>query len=651
MMVVQKTAPATRRALLGERWAIIAAFGFVVLASRAGPILLLRALGAPTPDSFLAGPIRMTALWLLPLPIVIGMLQKQNGLRVEVGSALVYLAIITFVNGFEVLLIRPDADLAAFAAFMPYTLPTPMIFFFAILGVVRALQWSRDALAIEVERRQLESQEIHRIRREVERRSRPATIGDTLARIEKLLPTAAEEADRLVRRLARYARGLLATAPSLASTIQVVRVGLDLRRVPTQIEVVGSADSIRRDAEEIAAAIEAAAATARPPSVLVSVDGEHVSIVSTSEFDEALRNARRAPAPVSASTSARPSVLPTDPPRPLFGMLLAMVILCGVFATVNDLRTATRETFVPVVRTLGLCLYIVVGPLLGMFAVRAARLPITRGVATVSVQALIAAGAVSMLAVSIGMGMVGPGGMPQPIDIPSTVMIVFSRNVAIAAAIAALAFADAASSVLLARRIEAARFGDEIALAEARELEAHFHPHFLFNALTSIAALIRSDPERAAAMSRRLADLFERIVVTAGIQQWPLSGELDLAADYMAVQRMRFGDRMRIEEWDVPAALSGVKVPRLLLQPLLENALKHAVSQRHEATSIGLKITQRRSSLVIRVWNDLPDGPIRIAEGRGLAFVRKSVAMVNGQFSVETKDRFVVTCSIPRSPR
>src|SRR5690349_21740116 len=171
MMVVQTTAPAPRRALLGERWAIIAAFAFVVLASRAGPVLLLRTLGAPTPDSFLAGPIRITALWLLPLPIVIGMLQKQRGLRVEVGSAFVYLAIITYVNGFEILLVRPDADLAAFAAFMPYTLPTPMIFFFAILGVVRALQWSRDALAIEVERRQLESQEIHRIRREVERRS------------------------------------------------------------------------------------------------------------------------------------------------------------------------------------------------------------------------------------------------------------------------------------------------------------------------------------------------------------------------------------------------------------------------------------------------------------------------------------------------
>jgi two-component system sensor histidine kinase AlgZ len=644
MMVVQTTAPATRRALFLERWAIIAGFAFVVLASRAGPILFVRTLGAPTPDSFLADAIRMTALWMLPLPIVIGMLQRHNGLRAEIGSAFVYLAIITFVNGFEVFLMRPDADLAVFATLLPFTLPTPMILFFAVLGVVRALQWSRDALAIEMERRQLESQEIHRIRREVERRSRPAIIGETLARIETLLPTAVEEADRLVRRLARYARGLLATEPSLASTIRVVRVGLDLRRVPTQIEVVGPADSIRRDAEEIAAAIEAAAATARPPSVLVSVVGEQVSIVSTAEFDEALRTAR-APAPVAACAS----VLRGDPPRPLFGVLLAMVILCGVFATVNDLRTATRAPFVPVVRTLGLCLYIVAGPLLATLAVRAARLPIRRGVAMVSVEAFLVAGAVSMLAVSIGIRLVGQSGLPQSIDIAATVMIVFARNVAIAAAISALAFADAASSVLLARRIEAARFGDEIALAEARELEAHFHPHFLFNALTSIAALIRCDPDKAAAMSRRLSDLFERIVVTAGIQQWPLSGELDLADDYMAVQRMRFGDRMRIEEWDVPAALSGVKVPRLLLQPLLENALKHAVSQRHEATSIGLKITKRRSSLVIRVWNDLPDGPIRIAEGRGLAFVRKSVAMMDGQFHVETNDRFVVTCSIPRS--
>jgi hypothetical protein len=651
MMVVQTTAPATRRGLLGERWAIIGAFACVVLLSRAGPVLLLRALGAATPDSFLAGPIRITALWLLPLPLVIGMLQERTGWRVEVGSALVYLAIITFVNGVEVLLIRPDADLAAIASLLPFTLPTPMILFFAVLGVVRALQWSRDALAIEVERRRLESEEIHRTRREVERRSRPATIGATLARIEKLLPTSVDEADRLVRRLARYARGLLATAPSLASTIQVVRVGLDLRGVPTRIEVTGSADSIRRDAEEIAAAIEAAATAARPPSVLVSIDGENVSIGSTSEFEEALRTARRAPAPVGASASAQPTVLPTESPRPLFGVLLAMVIVCGAFATVNDLRTARSETFVPVVRTLGLCLYIVVGPSLGMLAVRAARLPMRRGVATVSVQALVAACAVSMLAVSIGIRMAGAAGMPQPIDVSSAVMIVFSRNVAIAAAISAIAFADAASGVLLARRIEAARFADEIALAEARELEARFHPHFLFNALTSIAALIQSDPERAAAMSGCMADFFERIVVTAGIQQWPLSNELDLATDYTAVQRMRFGDRIRIEEWDVPAALSAIEVPRLLLQPLLENALKHAVSRRHEATSIGLKVTKRRGSLLIRVWNDLPDGPIHIAEGRGLAFVRKSVATVNGRFSVETKGRFVVTCSIPRSRR
>jgi len=162
--------------------------------------------------------------------------------------------------------------------------------------------------------------------------------------------------------------------------------------------------------------------------------------------------------------------------------------------------------------------------------------------------------------------------------------------------------------------------------------------------------LIRSDPAAAAIMCRRLSGLVQQIVASAGVHRWPLSTELDLAADYLAVQRMRFGDRIRVESWEVAPAAYRAIVPRLLLQPLLENAVKHGVARHGDRTAMGLSVKKRGRRLSFDLWNDAPGAEAAVTYGRGLAFVHRSVEAAGGEISIDTATtgRFAVHCSIPQ---
>jgi sensor histidine kinase YesM len=123
--------------------------------------------------------------------------------------------------------------------------------------------------------------------------------------------------------------------------------------------------------------------------------------------------------------------------------------------------------------------------------------------------------------------------------------------------------------------------------AEARlsSLESRIHPHFLFNTLNSIASLIPEDPRRAEDMIAKLATLL-RFSLDSGQQGLvPLSQELRVVADYLEIERARFGDRLRYSI-DVPVELDSVQVPPLSLQSLVENSVKHAIAPRREAGEI-----------------------------------------------------------------
>jgi LytS/YehU family sensor histidine kinase len=113
--------------------------------------------------------------------------------------------------------------------------------------------------------------------------------------------------------------------------------------------------------------------------------------------------------------------------------------------------------------------------------------------------------------------------------------------------------------------------------AELRALRAQVNPHFLFNALTTIGYLIQTAPERALGTLLRLSGLL-RGVLKAGEEFVTIGEELDLIEAYLDIERARFEDRLRVRI-DVPWELRSIRIPALVIQPLVENAIKHGISE------------------------------------------------------------------------
>ncbi|MBL8227869.1 MAG: histidine kinase [Bryobacterales bacterium] len=165
--------------------------------------------------------------------------------------------------------------------------------------------------------------------------------------------------------------------------------------------------------------------------------------------------------------------------------------------------------------------------------------------------------------------------------------------------------------------------------AELRALREQIRPHFLFNSLNSISALTTVDRVRAREMCVRLAD-FLRTSLSAGEQRLiPLAQELSIVRDYLSIEQVRFS-RLEIEE-HVEIAATAVLVPPLILQPLVENAVKHGVAQSIDGGTIRLEATVGENDLRIAITNTFdPDAPKRPGTGTGLANVRKRLATIYG---------------------
>jgi sensor histidine kinase YesM len=144
-------------------------------------------------------------------------------------------------------------------------------------------------------------------------------------------------------------------------------------------------------------------------------------------------------------------------------------------------------------------------------------------------------------------------------------------------------------------------------LAEARlsSLESRIHPHFLFNTLNSIAALIPSDPARAEATVGKLASLLRFSLNANQHGLVPLGQELKVVRDYLEIEKTRFGPRLRYEI-AVPEALEDVKVPPLALQSLVENTIKHVVSQRSLGAAIQILGSRNGGRIRLEVIDDGP---------------------------------------------
>jgi two-component system, LytTR family, sensor kinase len=191
-----------------------------------------------------------------------------------------------------------------------------------------------------------------------------------------------------------------------------------------------------------------------------------------------------------------------------------------------------------------------------------------------------------------------------------------------------------------ARRAHA--LGVQVSRAHLHALETQLQPHFLFNALHTISALLARDPGAARAITRRLRGLLGRLFQVDRRPVQPLREELALLRDYLAIQEARFGDRLRVE-LAIEAGCDEVLVPALLLQPLVENSVRHVAAQRAGPTRIRVAARREGDQLRLEVHDDGTAGAGRSdGTGIGLANTRERLFQLHGE-----DQRFVFTPAAP----
>ncbi len=169
--------------------------------------------------------------------------------------------------------------------------------------------------------------------------------------------------------------------------------------------------------------------------------------------------------------------------------------------------------------------------------------------------------------------------------------------------------------------------------AELRALRAQINPHFLFNSLNSISALTGSDPEAARRMCQLLGDFLRTSLTLGGREHVTLAEEIGLAERYLAIEQVRFGERLQVQREVETSALRCI-VPPLLIQPLIENAVKHGVADRVEGGTIRIAARRRDNLLEVAVENPRdPEAPPRRGAGVGLDNVRRRLETLDPQHS------------------
>jgi hypothetical protein len=210
-------------------------------------------------------------------------------------------------------------------------------------------------------------------------------------------------------------------------------------------------------------------------------------------------------------------------------------------------------------------------------------------------------------------------------------VIFFHWNVLIYLALVALCHARDFYGRYRERERRALELESRLALAQLQALRMQLRPHFLFNALNTIAELIHEDPGTAETMILRLAELLRLALRAENAQEAPLLQELEFARRYLEIEQVRFRDRLRVDLNIDPATLKAL-LPSFALQPLVENAIRHGLYPKPGMGRIEIRACRDESSLRLEVCDDgpgLPEpGPVR--DGLGLANTRARLAQLYG---------------------
>ncbi len=187
--------------------------------------------------------------------------------------------------------------------------------------------------------------------------------------------------------------------------------------------------------------------------------------------------------------------------------------------------------------------------------------------------------------------------------------------------------------------------------SETKLLQSQINPHFLYNSLNSIASLAPIDANKTQKMAHSLSDLFKYSINRKGKEISTVKDEIDMVKSYLDIEKIRFGDRLQFDI-EVDETLLNHDIPLFLIQPLVENAVKHGISQNEGEGTISLKIDKKENELSISVSDNGPDFPKGLVSGHGLQTVYDLLSLSYGDSAAlnwtNTPEK-TITISIPET--
>jgi two-component system, LytTR family, sensor kinase len=205
------------------------------------------------------------------------------------------------------------------------------------------------------------------------------------------------------------------------------------------------------------------------------------------------------------------------------------------------------------------------------------------------------------------------------------------------------------------QQMEAAKLNEQLSKAQLSALRQQFQPHFLFNTLNAIVGLVRDGRnDDAVNMIVTLSDLLLRVLKDSNRQEVPLGEELEFLRKYLHIQKMRFADRLTVRI-DISNDLLVARVPTFVLQPIVENAIKHGIAKREQGGLIQITAARSDGSLLLDVYNEGPSLlPDKDQSGTGLSNMRMRLQALYGTaFSLSMRNQepsgVEVSVSVPFS--
>ncbi len=201
-------------------------------------------------------------------------------------------------------------------------------------------------------------------------------------------------------------------------------------------------------------------------------------------------------------------------------------------------------------------------------------------------------------------------------------------------------------------KLKEAELEKQLAQANLQALKMQLHPHFLFNTLHTVSSLMQEDINAARKVLAKLSDLLRQTLDNMGRQFIRLSSELDFLKSYLEIEKIRFQERLRIV-YDIQTETLSAAVPNLILQPLVENAIKHGIASKAEGGEVKISSSKLNTLLVLKVSDNIGNGnDSNFKEGVGLTNTRKRLVQIyKTAFSLviqcHPRQGFSVTLTLP----